>query len=122
MVRESQAYVYFCIILFVLKFLVVVQNRALPAVPNPPEVLTLLPNHQEAPPQEARHHENDEPHQLALPAVPNPPEALPLLTNLQEAPPKEARHHEDDEPSQKLTRLSDFKTVKPMRTTTKYND
>ena len=49
------------------------------------------------------------------------PEALPLL-NPQEAPPQEARHHEDDEPSQKLTRLSDFKTVKPMRTTTKYND
>jgi hypothetical protein len=64
MVRESQAYVYFCIIfLFVLKCLVVVQNRALPDVPNPPEALPLLANPLEASPQEARHHEEDEPPQ-----------------------------------------------------------
>ena len=71
MVRESQAYVYFCIIfLFVLNFLAVVQNRALPAVPNPPEALPLLANPLEAPSQEARHHEDDEPPQrpTSLPA------------------------------------------------------
>ncbi len=89
-------------------------------MPNPPEALPLLP--QEAPPQEARHDENDEPYQLALPAVPNPPEALPLLANPQETPLQEARHHEDDEPPQKTTRISNFKTVEPMRPITKYND
>jgi hypothetical protein len=73
----------------------------------------------EASPQEARHHEEDEPPQKL---TSNPPEALPLLANLHECPPKEARHHEDDEPSEKLTRMSDFKTVEPTRTTTKYND
>jgi hypothetical protein len=103
MVRESQAYVYFCIIfLFVLNFLAVVQNRALPAVPNPPEALPLLANALEAPPQEARHHEDDEPPQKL---TSNPPEALPLLANPLEAPSQEARHHEDDEPPQRPTSL-----------------
>jgi hypothetical protein len=76
---------FFIIFLFVLNFLIVVKNRA-------PEALPLL-NPQEAPPQEARHLDDDLP--------------MPLLDNVEEAPPQEARHHEDDEPMPLLDKVED---------------